>query len=124
MRGRYYFNAQSPEATVFGYEAPEKEFEKRRPLLLSVLSNFTILDPTAAAKGSGVATSRTTSYDLRMTNTATRDRSCSLLVPEGWTFEGAKGQVLCTTPGDGIAGFISSTIPFWGPSRVPSSMVR
>jgi hypothetical protein len=119
MRGRYYFNAQYPEATVFGYEAPDKEFEKRRPLLLSVLSNFTILDPSAAANQPGAPPRRKKALELRMTKTATRDRSCSLLVPEGWKLEGEKGQALCTTPGDGVAGFISATIPFWGPSKIP-----
>jgi hypothetical protein len=34
--------------------------------------------------------------------------------------EGAKGQALCRTPGDGIAGFISATISFWAPSRIPN----
>src|SRR4030067_617281 len=73
MRARYYFNAQYPDATVFGYEASEKEFGKQKPLLLSVLANFTILDPSAASG----------------------------------------------PPGASIAGFIASTISFWGPSRVP-----
>ena len=119
MRGRYYFNTQYPDATVFGFEAPDKEFEQLRPLLLSVLANFTILDPSAAAEKPGASTPRTKALDPRMTKTASGDGSFSLLVPEGWKMEGAKGQVLCTTPGDGIAGFISSTIPFWGPSQLP-----
>jgi hypothetical protein len=47
----------------------------------------------------------------------TRSRSTN---PEGWNVEGAKGQALCRTPGDGIAGFISATISFWAPSRIPN----
>ena len=120
MRGRYYFNTQYPDATVFGYETPDKEFEKLRPLLLSVLSNFTVLDPSAASKQSGASTPRKKALDLRMTKTVSKDRSFSLLVPAGWKLEGAKGQVLCTTPHDGIAGYIFATIQFWGPSRLPN----
>jgi hypothetical protein len=119
MRGRYYFNMQYPDATVFGFEAPDKEFEKLRPLLLSVLSNFTILDPSAAAAHPGASTPRKKATDLRMTKIVSGDGSFSLLVPEGWKLQGAKGQAFCTTPGDGIAGFISSSIGFWGPSQIP-----
>ncbi|MDH3382662.1 MAG: hypothetical protein OEM42_01230 [Deltaproteobacteria bacterium] len=119
MRGRYYFNTQYPDATVFGYEAPEKEFEKHKPLLLSVLANFTILDPSASVGHPGASSPRKNVPDLRMTKTLSGDRSFSLLVPKGWKLEGSKGQALCTTPGDGIAGFIASTISFWGPSRLP-----
>jgi len=119
IRGRYYFNTQYPDATVFGYEAPDKEFVKRKSLLLSVLSNFTILDPSVAAKQPEDSTSRKKALDLRMTKAKSADGSFSLLVPKGWKMEGAKGQVLCTTPGDGIAGFISTSIAFWGPSQIP-----
>ncbi|KRT73471.1 MAG: hypothetical protein XU12_C0009G0067 [Deltaproteobacteria bacterium CSP1-8] len=127
MRGRYYFNTQYPDATVFGYEATEKEFGKQKSLLLSVLANFTILDPSAASGQFGASSPRKNAPDLQMTKTVSGDRSFSLLVPKGWKLEGAKGQALCTTPGDGIAGFIASTISFWGPSRVPyfdSSRIR
>ncbi len=120
MRGRYYFNTQYPDATVFGIEAPDKEFEKRKAALLSVLANFTILDPSAAAKRPGASAPRKKALDLQMTKTFSKDRSFSLLVPTEWKLEGAKGQVLCTTSGDGIAGFIFSTIPFFGPSRLPN----
>ncbi len=119
MRGRYYFNTRYPEATVFGIEAPAGEFEKRRPVLLSVLANFTILDPSGAAARRGVPAPRKTAIDLRLTKFVSKDGSFSLLVPKGWKVEGAKGQVLCNTPGDGIAGFISASIGFWGPSRLP-----
>ena len=120
IRGRYYFNTQYPDATIFGYEAPAKEFEQRKPLLLSVLSNFTILDPSVVAKKAGDSTSLKKPLDLRMAKTMSKDRSFSLLVPEGWKLEGAKGQALCTPLGDGVAGFISTTISFWGPSQIPN----
>ena len=119
-RGRYYFNTQYPDATIFGYEAPAKEFEELKPLLLSVISNFTILDPSVAAKQPGDSPPRKNALDLRMSKTVSADRSFSLLVPEGWKLEGAKGQALCTPPGDGIAGFIFAPIGFWGPSQIPN----
>ena len=120
IRGRYYFNTLYPDATLFGYEAPAKQFEERKPLLLSVLSNFTILDPSVVAKQAGGRTSFKIPHDLRMAKTMSKDRSFSLLVPDGWKLEGAKGQALCTPPGDGVAGFISTTISFYGPSRIPN----
>jgi hypothetical protein len=119
VRGRYYFNTRYPEATVFGYEAPEKEIERLRPTLLSVLTNFTILDPSGAAKAPGSAAVAKRIIDLPMTQRSAKDGSFSMLVPKGWEMGGAKGQVLCATPGDGIAGFISSSIAFWGPSQIP-----
>jgi hypothetical protein len=120
MRGRYYFNSQYPEATVFGCEASDREFENHKPLLLSVLANFTILDPSVGVGKPGVSPPRRKALDLQMAKTFSGDRSFSLLVPKGWKLEGAKGQALCATPGDGIAGFIASTISFWGPSRIPN----
>jgi len=120
IRGRYYFNTQYPDATVFGIEAPAKAFEERKPLLLSVLSNFTILDPSNAARQPGDSTPRKKALDLQLAETVSADRSFSLLVPAGWKLEGAKGQALCTPPGDGIAGFIFTTISFWGPSQIPN----
>jgi len=82
-------------------------------------ANFTILDPKAASGQPGASPPRKNALDLQMTETVSGDRSFSLLVPRGWKLEGAKGQALCTTPGDGIAGFIASTISFWGPSQLP-----
>src|SRR4030067_949552 len=114
MRGRYYFNTQYPDATVFGYEASEKEFGKQKSLLLSVLANFTILDPSAASGQPGASSPRNTATDLQMTKTVPGDRSFSLLVPKGWKLEGAKGQARGTTPGHGLAGVLPSPIFFRG----------
>ena len=120
VRGRYYFNSQYPDATVFGYEAPEKEIDALRPTLLSVISNFTILDPSGAAKAAPPAGSPRGISDLPMAEQRAGDGSFSMLVPKGWKMEGAKGQVFCVPPGDGIAGVIFAPIGFWGPSQVPN----
>ena len=90
-----------------------------RASLSGLDANFTILDPKAAAGQPGASPPRKNALDLQMTETVSGDRSFSLLVPRGWKLEGAKGQALCTTPVDGIAGFIASTISFWGPSQLP-----
>ncbi len=120
VRGRYYFNAQYPDATVFGYEAPEKEIEALRPTLLSVISNYTVLDPSGAAKAGPPPEPSRGISDLPLEKRTANDGSFSMLVPKGWKMDGAKGQLLCVPPGDGIAGVIFAPIGFWGPSRIPN----
>lgn len=120
MRGRYYFNSKYPDATVFGYEAPEKEIDALRPTLLSVISNFTILDPSGASKDAPPSVSPRGISDLPMAEQRAKDGSFSMLVPKGWKMEGAKGQLLCVPPGDGIAGVIFAPVGFWGPSQIPN----
>ncbi len=120
MRGRYYFNAQYPDATVFGYEAPEKEIEALRPTLLSVISNYTVLDPSGAAKADPPPEPPRGISGLPLEKRTAKDGSFSMLVPKGWKMDGAKGQLLCVPPGDGIAGVIFAPIGFWGPSRIPN----
>ncbi len=120
VRGRYYFNSQYPDATVFGYEAPEKEIDALRPTLLSVISNFTILDPSGAAKAAPPDASPRGISGLPLAEQGAKDGSFSMLVPKGWKMEGAKGQLLCVPPGDGIAGVIFAPVGFWGPSQIPN----
>ncbi|MBP2674548.1 MAG: hypothetical protein H6Q84_1388 [Deltaproteobacteria bacterium] len=119
MRGRYYFNTKYPDATVFGYEAPEREIERLRPTLLTVMTNFTILDPAGAAKDAGPPAPPRGISGIAMAERTAKDGSFSILVPKGWKMEGAKGQVLLAPPGDGIAGFINAPVGFWGPSQLP-----
>jgi len=120
MRGRYYFNAQYPDAAVFGYEAPEREIEALRPTLLSVISNYTVLDPAGAAKAGAPPAPPRGISDLPLEKRTAKDGSFSMLVPKGWKMEGGKGQVLCVPPGDGIGGVIRAPVGFWGPSRIPN----
>lgn len=120
MRGRYFFIAQYPDATAFGYEAPEKEIEALRPTLLSVISNYTVLDPTGAASAASPPGPPRGISGLPLEKRTAKDGSFSMLVPKGWKMEGGKGQVLCVPPGDGIAGVLFAPVGFWGPSRIPN----
>ena len=120
MRGRYYFNSKYPDATVFGYEAPVKEIDALRPTLLSVISNFTILDPSGASKDAPPVVSPRGISDLPMEEQRAKDGSFSMLIPKGWKMEGARGQLLCVPPEDGIAGVIFAPVGFWGPSQIPN----
>ncbi|MEW6721166.1 MAG: hypothetical protein AB1346_12010 [Thermodesulfobacteriota bacterium] len=119
MRGRYYFNAKYPDATAFGYVAPEKEIERIRPTLLSVISNFTILDPSARGKEAPPPRRAPGIAELPLEKRTAKDGSCSILAPKGWKLDAGKGQLLCVPPGDGIAGFIAAPVEFRGPSRLP-----
>jgi hypothetical protein len=119
VRRRCYINLRYPDATVFGYEAPEKEIDALRPTLLSVISNFTLLDPSAAAKASGASAKAPKKVEIPpMSQRTAKDGSFHILVPQGWRLEGGKGQALVSTPGDGVAGFASLSSTFWGPSQI------
>ena len=118
IEGKYSFNIKHPTAAVFGYEAPAKNFQERLPTLLTIIANITILDPEAyqrlsAQKGDGRP------MTLPMKQTAARDGTCQLLVPQGWNLSAEKGRALCATP-DGDTGFIFTTMEFVGRSQIPN----
>jgi hypothetical protein len=118
FEGRYSFNIKHPNATVFGYEAPAKDFRKRLPTLLTVIANITILDAEAyrrlsARAGQGGPTT------LPMKETTARDGTCRLLVPQGWNLTAEKGRALCAAP-DGDTGFLFTTMDFVGRSQIPN----
>jgi hypothetical protein len=117
IRGRQYFIMSYPKARVFGYETEAARFDKMQPVLLSVLSNFTHLDPTQW-KGTEKQGSAPAPVNLPMTTRALPDGSASLLVPSGWGLTGAKGTALSKSPDNG-AGLAFSTADFYGPSNMP-----
>jgi hypothetical protein len=113
FQGRYVVNVGAGEATVFGMEGEAAGFERARPLLVSVISNFTPLGPAAKAAPAPAP------LDLRLAERRLPDGSASLLVPAGWRLLGERGAVLAAPEGDGVAGFVATVAPFWGPSSVP-----
>ncbi len=115
MRGRQYFVQAFPEARVFGYEAEASRFAAMQPELVSVLANFTVLEPAqfrvpAAGDAGPVET------PLRPRRL--QDGSATLELPVDWQMWGAKGTVLSKSR-DGNAGFAFSTADFWGASSIP-----
>jgi len=118
IRGRQVFIMNYPEARVFGYETEAARFDTMRPVLLSVLSNFTYLDP-AQWKGKVKRSSTSSPVNLQMTTRTLPDSSASLLVPSGWGQLGAKGTALSKSP-DGAAGFTFSSTEFFAPSKMPN----
>ncbi len=117
IEGRYSFNIKRPNAVVFRYEAPARDFKERVSLLLTVITNITIQDPQAYQKLAAQQKGGTT-FELPMRETTAPDNTCRLLVPEGWSFKAGKGQVLCTSP-DGDIGYLYAIIGFVGQSRIP-----
>jgi hypothetical protein len=117
IEGRYSFNIKHPTAVVFGYEAPAKYFKERVSTLLTVISNITVLDPqTYQRLASQRKEGRSTIPPMKQTNAP--DGTCTLLVPQGWKFEAAKGRALCRAP-DGDTGFLFTLIEFIGKSQIP-----
>ncbi len=117
IEGKYSFKVARPKATIFGYEAPARQFREMVPTFMTVISNITVLDPKAyqklAAQGKGGGTA------VRpMKTRAAPDGTCRLMVPEGWNFTGGKGAALCASP-DGDTGYIFTVINFVGKSRIP-----
>ncbi|MBI4527670.1 MAG: hypothetical protein HY695_28060 [Deltaproteobacteria bacterium] len=117
IRGRQYFSLSYPEARVFGYETEAAKFSSMQPALLSVLSNFTFLDPAqwkvAASRSRAAAP-----LDLALEQRTLADGSGSLLMPRNWQLLGAKGAFLAKSP-DSNLGLAFSTAEFWGPSSLP-----
>jgi len=115
VRGRQYFLLNFPEARVFGYEIEASRFAAMQPELVSVLANFTVLDPTQfrmpASRDAGV-------IETALQPRRLQDGSATLQLPADWQMLGAKGAVL-TKSRDGNAGFAFSTADFWGASNIP-----
>lgn len=113
IRGRQYFLVGFPEARVFGYEAEASRFAALQPELVSVLANFTLLDPAQFT-----VPPREAPREIALQPRRLQDGSASLQLPAGWQMLGAKGSVLARS-GDGDTGFAFSTAGFWGPSNIP-----
>lgn len=116
-KGRYYITARYPDATVFGYEASENSFESLQPLLITILSNLTMLNP--ATYNEVVAEDPYAPYTFNMVGVCLGDGSASMYIPQGWRCTGEKGKIYCVSPDGGSAGFAFSTAEFIGPSSVP-----
>ncbi len=117
IEGRYSFNIKHPTAVAFGSEAPAKHFKERVSTLLTVMANMTLQDPQAYEKLSSQR-KESTGFELPMREASAPDRTCWLLVPQGWTLTAGKGQALCTSP-DGDIGYLYAIINFVGQSRIP-----
>jgi hypothetical protein len=115
VRGRQYFLMNFPEARVYGFETEGARFASMQPELVSVLANFTVLDPTQfkapAARAAGAT-------DVPLQPRRLQDGSASLQLPADWQMIGAKGAVL-TKSRDGNSGFAFASAGFWGPSSIP-----
>ncbi len=115
IRGRRYFLMNHPEARVFGYETEASRFSQMQPELVSVLSNFTLLDPAQFKLPAGREAS---AVEIALQPRRLPDGSATLQLPADWQMLGAKGAVL-TKSRDGNAGFAFSTGDFWGGSNIP-----
>jgi hypothetical protein len=121
IEGKYTFNVKRPNASVFGYEAPSKEYKEMVSTLVTIITNVTVLDDqkyqklASQAPPQGQQKGPTT---LPMRKTSAPDGSCSLLVPEGWKFTAGKGQTLCASPRED-SGYLYAVIGFVARSRIP-----
>lgn len=120
-RSRFYFFMDNPVAKSFGYEAASTDFVKLQPTMMTILSNLTFLNQAslqeARAKQSAGG-QNTKPIELPMQQQRLSDGSASMLVPNGWSFQGKKGMSLCISP-DQTLGFSFSTAEFWGQSNIP-----
>ena len=115
IRGRQYFLLDFPQARVYGYETESSRFAAMQPELVSVLANFTVLDPsqfrTPTSREAGTT-------EVALQPRRLQDGSASLQLPADWQMLGAKGAVL-TKSRDGNSGFAFANADFWGPSNIP-----
>jgi len=121
IEGKYTFNVKQPNASVFGYEAPSKQYKEMVPTLLTIIANITVLDDqkyrSLASQGSSQGKQKGPTTPP-MKQTSSPDRTCSLLVPEGWKFIAGKGAALCTSPQED-SGYLYTHIGFVAKSRIP-----
>ena len=117
IEGKYSFNVKRPNAVVFGYEAPSKQFKEMVPSLLTIITNITVLDDQKYQKLASQGKEKGP-MALPMRQASAPDGTCSLLVPEGWNFTAGKGAVLCTSPRED-SGYIYAVISFVGQSQIP-----
>ena len=117
IEGKYTFNVKPPNAVVFGYEAPSKQFKEMVPTLLTIITNITVLDDQKYQKLASQGKEKGP-MALPMKQTSAPDSTCSLLVPEGWNFTAGKGAALCTSPRED-SGYIYTVIGFVAKSRIP-----
>ncbi|NTV46266.1 MAG: hypothetical protein HGB11_07035 [Chlorobiales bacterium] len=120
-KARFYFFMDYPVAKSYGYEAPSTDFVKLQSTMMTILSNLTFLNQASLqeerakqnANGGG-----NKPIELPMQQQRLSDGSASMLVPNGWSFQGKKGMSLCLSS-DQTLGFSFSTAEFWGPSSIP-----
>jgi len=117
IEGKYCFNVKRPTALVTLYEAPAAHLKERVSTLLTVVANVTILDDQAYQR------LRSQSKDggpmkLPMRQVSADDRTCSLMVPQGWSLTAGNGRAVCASPDDS-AGYLFITVDFVGQSRIP-----
>ena len=117
IEGKYTFNVKRPNAVIFGYEAPSKQFKEMVPTLLTIITNITVLDDQKYQKLASQG-QQEGPMELSMRQTSAPDGTCSLLVPEGWKFTAGKGAALCTSPRED-SGYIYAVIGFVARSRIP-----
>ena len=121
IEGKYTFNVKRPNAAVFAYEAPSKQYKEMVPTLLTIITNVSVLDDQKVQKLASQGASQGQQQGpvaLSMRQTSAPDGTCSLLVPEGWKFTAGKGQVLSTSPRE-ESGYIYAVIGFVARSRIP-----
>jgi hypothetical protein len=117
IEGRYCFNVKRPTAVVFGYEAAAKHFREMVPLLLTIISNITLLDDQAYRKLASQRKDQPSAV-MPMKQASAQDGTCRLMLPEDWKLTAAKGNALCASP-DGDTGFLFTLIEFVGQSQIP-----
>ena len=117
IEGKYSFNVKRPNAVVFGYEAPSKQFKEMVPTLLTVITNITVLDDQKYQKHASQAKGGEPTVPP-MKEVSAQDNMCRLLVPDGWNLNAAKGAAVCSSP-DENAGFIFAPVGFVARSRIP-----
>jgi len=80
IEGKYTFNVKRPNAAVFGYEAPSKQFKEMVSTLLTIITNITVLDDQKYQKlaSQGAAQGQQKgAVALSMKQTSAPDSTCS-----------------------------------------------
>ena len=118
IEGRYSFNVQRPNAVVYGYEAPAKQFKEMIPTLLTVIANITLMDDQAYQRLISQKKDPKT-MALPMKRRRHRTAPVRFLSQRAGILRPPRESALCASP-DGDTGFIFTIIEFVGQSRIPN----
>ncbi|MHC9542217.1 MAG: hypothetical protein AB9903_22125 [Vulcanimicrobiota bacterium] len=111
-KGKYYFTVSGSSSLMLGYRAPAQKLASSKGLLLTIASNIAMLNQSAYVQARKNAPSMGQAYQPIQVQCAWRqasDGSSKMIVPVGWEFLAAKGQVL-TCSKDGNWGFVFTTV--------------
>lgn len=122
IRNRYYFSVDGNCALVKGYGTAFTDFDKKKPILLSILNKIKLMeqkpDVTLLKPKPDTKNLPDEPFQFDTVSYNAQDNSCSIIMPKGWKAAGGKGRIIVTSQ-DGGTGFTFFVSDFIGEGSIP-----